>query len=277
MAETLPVKAGTIDEKTIKDFLFSSKTKLDDQQQTMFIRLAKEFNLNPFKREIYAIAYGNEFNIVTGYQMYLARADATGKLDGWEVVCNGDEAKITIFRKDFSHPFTWSVRRSDFSKEGKTQRPNSWDKMPDFMLKKVAIGQGFRLAFPNELSGMPYLPEELGEAEENGKNGNQPAAKPAQKAKPEEQAAAMTPEQDWQKDDWKRELDQAINNKVINNQDVKNTVKLNGGTSWASLTYEQAKKVREAYSDKLGPIKKDITEGTDFNATPVNPAEGGTQ
>lgn len=31
------------------------------------------------------------------------------------------------------------------------------------MLKKVAIGQGFRLAFPNELEGMPYLEEEVGE------------------------------------------------------------------------------------------------------------------
>jgi hypothetical protein len=31
------------------------------------------------------------------------------------------------------------------------------------MLKKVAIGQGFRLAFPNELEGMPYTEEEVGE------------------------------------------------------------------------------------------------------------------
>jgi hypothetical protein len=29
--------------------------------------------------------------------------------------------------------------------------------MPRFMLKKVAIGQAFRLAFPEELGGMPYM------------------------------------------------------------------------------------------------------------------------
>jgi hypothetical protein len=29
------------------------------------------------------------------------------------------------------------------------------------MLKKVAICQGFRLAFPDEMGGMPYAPEEL--------------------------------------------------------------------------------------------------------------------
>ena len=33
--------------------------------------------------------------------------------------------------------------------------------MPNFMLKKVAIAQGFRLAFPDELGGLPYLAEEL--------------------------------------------------------------------------------------------------------------------
>ena len=33
--------------------------------------------------------------------------------------------------------------------------------MPEFMIKKVCIGQGFRLAFPNELGGLPYLQEEI--------------------------------------------------------------------------------------------------------------------
>ena len=38
--------------------------------------------------------------------------------------------------------------------------------MPEFMIKKVCIGQGFRLAFPNELGGLPYLQEELDMVEE---------------------------------------------------------------------------------------------------------------
>jgi hypothetical protein len=40
--------------------------------------------------------------------------------------------------------------------------------MPEFMIKKVAIGQGFRLAFPNELGDMPYLVEELEGLEPHG-------------------------------------------------------------------------------------------------------------
>lgn len=147
--------------KIIDEYLFSTKTTLRPDQKAMFLRIATEFNLNPFRREIYAIAYGNDLNIVTGYQVYLARADATGNLDGWDVQSDGDIATITIYRKDFSKPFRWQVKRSDFDKGN-----GNWRKMPDFMLKKVAIGQGFRLAFPNELGGMPYFKEELEESEE---------------------------------------------------------------------------------------------------------------
>lgn len=157
----LVVKKDEVTQKTIEEFLFSSGTKLNDQQKMMFLKMAQLNNLNPFKREIYAIPFGSNFNIVTAYQVYIARAEATGKLDGWEVVSNGDEAVITIHRKDMSKPIIWNVQRSDFDKGS-----GNWLKMPDFMLKKVAIGQGFRLAFPNELSAMPYTSDEL-DSDEN--------------------------------------------------------------------------------------------------------------
>jgi len=144
------------------DFLFSQGTRLNEQQKTMFYNLAVQFNLNPFKREIYAILYKNDFNIVTGYQVYIQRAEATRKLDGWhcEAVRNEKNeligAKIIIYRKDFEHPFEWEVTLKEFDKG-----QFSWEKMPEFMIKKVCIGQGFRLAFPNELGGMPCLQEEI--------------------------------------------------------------------------------------------------------------------
>lgn len=164
MNETLSIneKAITIDSKTIQDFLFSSETKLSEKQKNMFMQLSIRNQLDPFRREIYAIAYGSEFNIVTGYQVYIQRADATGKLDGWECIVlrnNKNEligARITIHRKDFTYPFVWEVSLSEFDKG-----QSNWKKMPEFMIKKVCIGQGFRLAFPNELGDMPYLQEEL--------------------------------------------------------------------------------------------------------------------
>lgn len=169
--------------QTVKDFLFSSGTKLSEQQQSMFMQLAMRNQLDPFKREIYAIAYGSNFNIVTGYQVYIQRAEASGKLDGWECVALKDDnghlygAKITIYRKDFSHPFIWDVALAEFDKG-----VSGWKNMPEFLIKKVAIGQGFRLAFPNELAGMPYLQEELeGLTPHNEKASGKPSTAAPQK------------------------------------------------------------------------------------------------
>ena len=156
-------KAVTIiDSKTIQDFVFSTGTTLNDKQKNMFMQLAVRNQLDPFKREIYAIPYGSDFNIVTGYQVYIQRAEATGKLNGWHCTTLKDAkgaligAKIIIYRKDFDQPFEWEVSLAEFDKG-----QSNWKKMPEFMIKKVCIGQGFRLAFPNELGEMPYLQEEL--------------------------------------------------------------------------------------------------------------------
>lgn len=159
---TTKTEKALIDSKTIQDFLFTSETKLNDKQKSMFMQLAIRHQLDPFRREIFAIPFGTEFNVVTGYQVYIQRAEATGLLDGWE--CNSlanDKgeligAKITIYRKDFAHPFIWEVAFKEFDK-----KQGNWKVMPEFMIKKVCIGQGFRLAFPNELGGMLYLAEEL--------------------------------------------------------------------------------------------------------------------
>ena len=38
--------------------------------------------------------------------------------------------------------------------------------MPKTMLKKVAVSQAFRLAFPDEMAGLPYIVEEIQHVEE---------------------------------------------------------------------------------------------------------------
>lgn len=145
-----------VDEKMIRDFLFTSETKLTEKQQNMFMQVAIRHNLDPFKREIYAIAYGKEFSIVTGYQVYIERAEASGNLNGWSCENTESGAKIIIHRKDWEHPFEWEVAYTDFDKG-----IASWKTMRAFMIKKVCIGIGFRLAFPAELGTMPYLKEEM--------------------------------------------------------------------------------------------------------------------
>lgn len=154
-------------ENQIADFDYKAKatewlqnmgTKLPPEQTKQFLELCQAFKLNPFKREIYAVGYGNKFSIITGYEVYLKRAERTHKLDGWQCVLNNDntKAKVTIWRKDWSHPFEHEV----FMNEVRQNSP-IWTKMPTFMMRKVCIEQGMRLCFPDELGGMPYGEEEV--------------------------------------------------------------------------------------------------------------------
>jgi hypothetical protein len=117
--------------------------------------------LDPRKKEVYFVKYGqNPAQIITGYLVYVARAVSTKQLDGWKVWVEGkgDDAvaKIEINRKDWAAPFVWEVPYAEFHKDQSTHKS-----MPTFMLKKIAIGQGFRLAFPEVLASMPYLAEEV--------------------------------------------------------------------------------------------------------------------
>lgn len=139
--------------------------KLNASEKTQFIELAKAFNLNPFTREIYAIKYGDKFSLVIGYEVYLKRAERNGDLAGWstrfETEGNDTKCVITIHRKSWSHPLTHEVYLSEYH-----QKNSMWNTKTKTMLRKVAICQGFRMAFPDELGGMPYGEEELPQARE---------------------------------------------------------------------------------------------------------------
>lgn len=164
-ATTQIAEAINFEEKA-KEYLQSMGNKLPTKQLTQFIEMAKAFKLNPFKREIYAVGYGENWNIITGYEVYLKRAERIGVLDGWncDVVGSGENMKatVTIYRKDWTHPFTHTVLFSEVCQKTKDGKLNSvWNKQPSFMCRKVAIAQGFRLCFPDEFSGMPYTSDEM--------------------------------------------------------------------------------------------------------------------
>ena len=158
MENAIAVKEDTITATDVKKYIAQNAT---DKELYMFMGICKSYGLNPLKREIHFVKYGNAAaSIIVGYEIYLKRAERTGKLDGWKRWIEkdniGEKAIIEIKRKDQSIPIRWEVYRSEFDKQQST-----WKAMPTFMLKKVAIAQGFRLAFPDDLGGMPYIPEEL--------------------------------------------------------------------------------------------------------------------
>ena len=156
-------------ENKLKEFLDIAGVgrELTEQKRRQFIEIAQAYHLNPFKREIYCVSYAGNTSIITGYEVYIKRAERTGLLNGWgvEIKGSGDDmtAVITIQRKDWTQPFKHEVYFSEAANRTKDGRLNStWAKMPKFMLKKVAIAQGFRLCFSDELGGMPYTQDEIG-------------------------------------------------------------------------------------------------------------------
>jgi len=130
-----------------------------EKELFMALGIINSLKLNPFTREVHLIKYDikSPISIVVGYEVYLKRAERTGQLAGWTAGINKEKnvAWVTIHRKDWKTPFEWEVDLSEFSKKQAT-----WLQIPSFMGKKVAIAQGFRLAFPDELGGMPYTQEE---------------------------------------------------------------------------------------------------------------------
>ena len=134
-----------------------------------FGRICQTLGLSPFKKQIYFIKYGNQdASIVVGYTTYIDRAERSGQLDGWHVELddkeNPTEATITIYRKDWSHPFEWTVYLADVIKLKRDNTPQStWATQLRFQLRKCTISQGFRLAFPSECGDLPYTAEEIGE------------------------------------------------------------------------------------------------------------------
>ena len=151
-----------VSDEVIIDYLKSMGLSVDDEQAKKFIHIAKGFGLNPFKREIYAIPYGKNWNIIVGYEVYIKRAERSGKLAGWRAWTEGNikdetlKGCIEIRRKDWDEPFYHEVYFDEYNQDN-----SMWKKKPRTMIKKVAIAQGFRFAFPDELAGMPYTADEI--------------------------------------------------------------------------------------------------------------------
>jgi hypothetical protein len=138
-------------------------------EKNTYLQIAKAFNLNPFKREIWVSKYSGQMSIITGYEVYIKRAERTGQLDGWHVETSGSveagdlKATITIYRKDRSKPFVWETLYSEYVQKTSAGVVTKFWQKAHTMTKKVAISQGFRLCFSDELGGMPYTSDELPE------------------------------------------------------------------------------------------------------------------
>ncbi len=155
-----PGSVTAVSDETIASYLESFGNKLSTFHRSQFIQICKAFQLNPFIREVYGIPFGDKFNIIVGYEVYLKRAERSGLLAGWRAWTDGvgPEMKgcVEITRKDWTAPFYHEVYFEEYD-----QHNTMWKTKGRTMIKKVAIAQGFRMCFPEELGGMPYTADEM--------------------------------------------------------------------------------------------------------------------
>ena len=201
----------TLTPGTVKNYLISGdKDRVSDQEVAMFINLCRFTGLNPWLREAYCIKYGNEpATMVVGKEAFMKRAEKTPSFDGFEagvIVLSGDEliyrkgtlklpneelvgGYAEVFRKDRSHSYRVEVSFDEYAARKKDGSLNSqWSKRPATMIRKVALVQALREAFPENFSGL-YSEEEAGNEEASF------LAPPVMSVTEQEQAAIPTQEQ----------------------------------------------------------------------------------
>lgn len=186
-------------------FLKSQNTDLTEGEFAQYAAVATTLNLNPFLREIYPIKYNGKMTLVTGYQVYIRRAEEFPQYDGFDTQFEGAGKELccicNVYRKDRTRPVTARVYFAEY-----TQNNSMWNGKPHVMLEKVAIGTAFRRAFPTEFGGMPYTSEEIRAEDELKAQGYTEVQQAAPVAQPEPPKAAKT--QDEKDANWKKMCDE---------------------------------------------------------------------
>ena len=149
-----------------------------DKEAMVFLQLCKSQNLNPWRREAYLIKYDSSkpAQTVVGKDLFTKRAMQHPKFKGFRagVILRRKENIIEqegaftlqgdallggwceVFLEGYSNPIKTTVSMSEYNKG-----QSSWNKMPATMIRKVALVQALREAFPDQLGGL-YDESEMG-------------------------------------------------------------------------------------------------------------------
>jgi len=152
--------------------------KATEKEIHVFLQICKAQNLNPFIREAYLIKYNDRSpaTIVVGKETFLKRAMKSAKYSGHVVECEGSvdkknfrdsdmTATAKVHMNGFAVPITVTVDYVEYVGVKKdyhsgVEAPNSmWKSKPKTMLKKVALMQALREAFPDDCGGLYEVTE----------------------------------------------------------------------------------------------------------------------
>jgi len=148
----------------VKKYLVSGDGKITDQEIMMFLKLCEYQELNPFLREVYLVKYGSKpATMITGKETFLKRAYRHPKYQGHKtgISTDGKTAWAEVYVENYQTPIRCEVDYDEYvgkKSDGSVNR--MWTEKPRTMLKKVALVQALREAFPETFGGM-YSQEEI--------------------------------------------------------------------------------------------------------------------
>lgn len=168
---------------TVRQYLVSGGGAVTDQEVVMFMSLCKYQHLNPFLREAYLVKYGNNAaTMVTGKDVFLKRANRNPNFKGFKagiIVQDTESGEVTQRDGTFHlpteaivggfaqvfvegrEPYCAAVAFDEYAgRKSNGELNNQWATKPATMIRKVALVQALREAFPDDLSQM-YAPEEM--------------------------------------------------------------------------------------------------------------------
>lgn len=164
----------------VKQYLVSGNGNVSDQEVVMFINLCKFQQLNPFLNEAYLVKFGNQpAQIIVSKEAFMKRAEMNKEFKGVEAgIIVEREGKLVdlegaiklstdkligayahVYRSDRDKPITVRISLEEFGKSQAT-----WKQMPMNMIRKTAIVNALREAFPNNVGAM-YTEEEVQQSE----------------------------------------------------------------------------------------------------------------
>lgn len=167
----------------VRKFLVNGNGSVTDQEVAMFLNLCKFQRLNPFLRECYLVKYGDQpATIVTGRETFDKRAfrnkhfkgkqagvvlqkeDGTLERRIGSMVLNGETLVggwATVYVDGYTVPIESQVSVEEYVGRKKDGTPNNqWATKPGTMIRKVALVQALREAFPEEYGGL-YSQDEV--------------------------------------------------------------------------------------------------------------------
>lgn len=160
----------------VRRYLVSGNGPVTDQEVMMFLMLCRNHGLDPFKREAYLIKYGTaSATIVIGKDTFTKRAEADPDYRGMQagviVEREGDLVEqvgsftratdkilggwAKVWKAEREVPYYVTVSFDEYvGRKSNGEVNRQWNDKPATMIRKVALVQALREAFPDSLGGM---------------------------------------------------------------------------------------------------------------------------